>query len=313
MGARCEVELPDAAFNERRTGVPAEGGNSATTLTGDGRAEPPRAVGCSVYRPGRSECVVKPSQSSDNDHGLVSVQLGNRNAVDGILEAAWTLVRAAFPAIAVATLIPMALFYLILATGSIMWAIGALVLYAYGFAALQYGRRRRVSGMLLLTVFMVTLRAVAAVAAGQSMVYFAIPVAQTAGFALMFVATMWTSEPLIVRLARDLVPHLADDLAGRRALIRGLSLIWMATYLASAATTFTLLTTVSLPVYMGAHQIAGWCWVGAGVALSVSLCRRRGGGLIAAALAGPGIARSAPLRLAPPSKPAARPPVLATP
>lgn len=89
------------------------------------------------------------------------------------------------------------------------------------------------------------------------MVYFAIPAAETAGFGLMLVATMWTSEPLIVPLARDLVPHLTDDLARRRALVRGLSFIWMATYLASGATTLTLLTTVSQPVYMGAHQLAG--------------------------------------------------------
>jgi hypothetical protein len=100
----------------------------------------------------------------------------------------------------------------------------------------------------------------------------------------MFVATMWTSEPLIVRLVRDLVPDMADDLASRRTLIRGLSVIWMVTYLASGATTLTLLTTVPLPVYMGAHQIVGWCWVGGGVALSASLCRRRGDGLLGALL-----------------------------
>jgi hypothetical protein len=200
------------------------------------------------------------------------------------------LARAAFPAIAVATLIPMALFYLTLAAGSMVWAIGVSVVYAYGFAAFQYGRRRRVSGMLLITVFMVTLRAVSAVTVGSAFVYFAIPVAETAGFGLMFMATLWSSEPLVVRLARDLVPHLADDLATRRALIRGLSAVWMITYLASAATTLTLLTTLPLPLYMGTHQIAGWCWVGGGLALSICLCRRRGEGLLVGAMARPAAA-----------------------
>jgi hypothetical protein len=186
----------------------------------------------------------------------------------------------------VATLIPMALFYLTLAAGSMVWAIGVSVVYAYGFAAFQYGRRRRVSGMLLITVFMVTLRAASAAAVGTAFVYFAIPVAETAGFGLMFMATLWSSEPLVVRLARDLVPHLADDLASRRTLIRGLSAVWMITYLASAATTLTLLTTLPLPLYLGAHQIAGWCWVGGGLALSISLCRRRGDGLLVGAMAG---------------------------
>ncbi len=195
--------------------------------------------------------------------------------------------RAAFPAIAVATLIPLALFYLTLAAGTMFWAIGVSVVYAYGCAVLQYCRRRRVSGMLLMTVRMVTVRAVSVAASGTAMLYFAIPVAETAVFALMFLATMRTRQPLIVRLMRDLVPHLADDLADRQGLIKGLSLIWTATYLASGATALALLATVPLPVYLGAHQLAGWCWVGAGMALSVSVCRRSGdGGFLKAALAG---------------------------
>ena len=221
----------------------------------------------------------------------MGVGFGRRNPIGGPFGKGWTLLRGALPSIAVATLIPMALFYLTLAASSVVWAIGASVLYAYGCAALQYSRRRRVSGMLLMTVFMVTVRAAAAAASGRSTLYFAIPVAETAGFGLMFVATLWTSQPLIVRLARDLVPHLAEDLSTRRELIRGLSLIWMATYLASGATTMTLLTTVSLPVYMGAHQLAGWCWVGGGVALSVNLCRRRGAGLLGATLTDEGAER----------------------
>ena len=257
--------------------------------------------------------MVSPPSDPCSDHGvLASLELRGRDLVGGNLWAGRTLLRGAFPSIAVATLIPMALFYLTLAAGSIVWAIGVSVLYAYGFAAFQYRRRRRVSGMLLMTVFMVTVRAVSAVASGHSMLYFAIPVAETAGFGLMFVATMSTSQPLIVRLARDLVPHLADDLATRRALIRRLSVIWMVTYLASGATTLTLLTTVSLPVYLGAHQIAGWCWVGGGVALSVNLCRRPGGGLLAAAPAGPEVQLPAPPLLVAPARMAVKAPVVAT-
>lgn len=194
------------------------------------------------------------------------------------------LARNAFPAIAVATLIPLALFYLTLVAGSMVWAIGVSVVYAYAFAAFQYRRYRRVSAMLLITVFMATVRAIAAMAAGQAFVYFAVPVVETVGFALMFVATIWSREPLVLRLARDLVPHLADDLARRRALVRGLSIVWTVVYLASGATTLTLLATLPLSVFMGAHQIAGWCWVGGGTALSLSLYRRRDDGIAGPAL-----------------------------
>ena len=132
--------------------------------------------------------------------------------------SAWSLLRGALPAVAVATLIPLALFYLVLAAGGVVWAIAVSILYAYGVAVYQFVRRRRVSGMLLVTVFMATVKGVAAVLSGHMMVYFAVPVVETAGFGLMFAATMFTSEPLVVRLARDLIPHAADDLAGRHAL-----------------------------------------------------------------------------------------------
>lgn len=193
---------------------------------------------------------------------------------------AWTLIRGAFPALAVASVIPLLLFYVTLLAGSIVWAIAISVAYAYGVGLYQYLRRGRISGMLIITMFMVTVRAVAAVLSGQVFVYFAVPVVETAGFGLMFMATMFSSEPLILRLARDVMPHAAENLARRRSLIRHLSLIWTVIYLGSGATTLALLTTLPLPVYLGAHQLTGWFWTGSGIVLSVLLCRRRAAGLL---------------------------------
>lgn len=189
------------------------------------------------------------------------------------------------PAVLVATLIPLALFYVALSAGSVMWAIGVSVLYAYGVAAYQHFRRGRVSGMLMMTVFMATLRAVTAIVSGRAMVYFAIPVAETAAFGLMFLATMFSSEPLVVRLARDLVPGAAEDLAARRSLIRSLSLVWTVTYLGSGATTLVLLTTTPMRVFLGAHTLTGWFWTGSGALASVLICRARARGVLAAACA----------------------------
>jgi hypothetical protein len=174
----------------------------------------------------------------------------------------------------VATYIPLVLFYSVMTLGSVPWAILGSVLYAYAVSAYQYVKRGRVSGMLLITMFMATTKAVAALASGHMVVYFAVPVFETAGFGLMFVATMFTSEPLVVRLARDLIPHAADDIASRQALIRTLSVVWTIIYLASGATTLALLTTVSLPVYLGAHTLTGWFWTGSGIVGSVMLWRR---------------------------------------
>lgn len=201
-----------------------------------------------------------------------------------LLSAIRPFARDAFPVVLVATIIPLGLFYVALATASVLVAIGVSVAYAYGVAVYQYWRRRRVSGMLLVTMFMVTVRAIAVVVSGQPIVYFAVPVLKTAGFGLMFLASMFSSEPLVVRLARDFVPHVASDLATRRELIRALSLVWSLTYLASGATTLTLLVTQSLPVYMGAHQLTGWCWTGSGVVATVLVCRWRARSLFVSAL-----------------------------
>lgn len=200
------------------------------------------------------------------------------------VRSALHLARAAGPALAVASLIPLGLFYVGLAFGSVIAAIVISSVYTYSVAAYQYFRWRRVSGVLLMTVFMVTLRAVTLAASGQPFLYFAVPVAETAGFALLFLATMLTREPLIVRLARDFVPSVADDFASRRQLIRWLSAVWTLTYLASAATTLSLLLTQSTAVYVGAHQLAGWAWTLSGIAVSVLVCRWRAHGLFRSAL-----------------------------
>lgn len=196
------------------------------------------------------------------------------------------LARGALPAVLVATLIPLALFYIALSAGSVLWAIGVSVVYAYSVAAYQHFRRRRVSGMLLVTVFMATVKAVTAIVSGHPALYFAIPAAETAAFGLTFLATMFSSEPLVVRLARDLVPAAADDLAARRSLIRSLSLVWTVTYLGSGATTLLLLTSIPMRIFLGAHTLTGWFWTGSGAVVSVLICRARARGMLAAACAG---------------------------
>lgn len=188
--------------------------------------------------------------------------------------------RCALPTIAIATLIPLGLFYVALMAGSFTLAIVISLAYGYGIAAYQYLRRGRVSGMLLVTMFMGTVRAVAALTSGYAVIYFAVPVLETAGFGLMFMATMFSSEPLVVKIARDLVPHAADGIAGQRALMRKLSLVWTLTYLASGATTMTLLATMPMRVYLGAHTLTGWFWTGSALMASIALCRRNSIGVI---------------------------------
>jgi hypothetical protein len=198
----------------------------------------------------------------------------------GTVRIAAVLVRGALPALAVATLIPLGLFYLAMSLGSVDIAIGLSVVYAYGAGLWQHVRRPRVSGMLMVTIFMVTVRSLAVLASGRPFFYFVAPVIETVGFGLLFVASLASRECLIVRLARDVVPSVAGDLAERARLCRLLSAIWAMTYIGSGATTFVLLVTQPLPVYLGAHQLTGWAWNGAGLTASLLLCRWRARGLL---------------------------------
>src|SRR6516165_7219195 len=92
-----------------------------------------------------------------------------------LVRALWILGRGALPAIAVATLIPLGLFYVAFLAVSLRWGIVVSLVYGYSVAIYQYVRRRRVSGMLLVTMFMGTVRAVAALTSGYALVYFAVP------------------------------------------------------------------------------------------------------------------------------------------
>jgi hypothetical protein len=201
-----------------------------------------------------------------------------------MVAVALRLGRGALPAVAVATLAPLVLFYTVMAAASVMWAIGAVVGYAWAMSAWQCLRQHRVSGMLLVTVLTSTFRAAVALVSGHTILYFAIPVLETTAFGLMFVVTLVGTEPLVVRFTRDLVPGAVNGLSDRRALVRSLSLVWAATYLGNAATTALLLAWTPLSVFLAAHVAAGWIWTLAAAVVSVMLVRRRAAGLFSEVL-----------------------------
>jgi intracellular septation protein A len=183
----------------------------------------------------------------------------------------------------VATFIPLTLFYTAMILRSVDTAIVVSVCYAYSVGLWQLLRRRRVSGMLLVTMFTVSIKGIAVLASGQAFFYFLAPVIETMGFGLLFVGSLLSRESLIVRLARDVVPCVAEDLAERVCLCRLLSVVWAVTYVGSGITTFFLLVSQPVTVYLAAHQLTGWAWDGIGLAASLLLCHWRAKGLVAAA------------------------------
>jgi intracellular septation protein A len=200
------------------------------------------------------------------------------------------LLGGAAPAVVVATLIPLTLFYSLSAAAGTQAGIFASLIWAYAVLALQLWRRRAMSGLLTLTAFTLTVRGVTWGINQSTFTYFAVPVVETILTGALFVGTLLIGRPLLVSLARDFIPSLAEHLVGEtyRRQIRHLSCVWAAVYFGSALTSGFLLTTLSLHWFLLLHQASGWIWMGSGLIVSFLYGRRHAGDLLAHVMA-PGL------------------------
>jgi uncharacterized membrane protein len=188
-----------------------------------------------------------------------------------------------------ATLIPLGLFYAVSAAAGMKAGIITSLAWAYLVMARQlYTSRRRVSGLLVITAFTLTVRCLTWSLHQTTFTYFSVPVAETIGMGLLFIGTLALGRPLLVSLARDFVPALGDRLAHvtHRRLVRHLSWAWGLVYLGSAATSAMLLITQNIHWFLLFHQASSWIWVAAGLAFSFVYGRRHGKELLALATSG---------------------------
>lgn len=198
------------------------------------------------------------------------------------------LIRGAAPAVAVATLVPLALFYSLSAAAGMRAGIFASLIWAYALLALQLWRRRTMSGLLTLTALTLTVRCVTWGISQSTFTYFAVPVVETIVTGALFVGTLLVGRPLLVSLARDFVPSVGEHLAGHtyRRQVRHLSCLWAVVYLGSALTSGVLLTTQNLHWFLLLHQASGWIWMAGGIVVTFVYGRRHAGDLFARAMTG---------------------------
>lgn len=198
------------------------------------------------------------------------------------------LIVGALPAITVATVVPLALFYAISAVAGLKMGIVASLAWAYLMLGRQILRSRRMSGVLTITAFTLTVRCITWVVHQSAFTYFAVPVFETIGMSLLFVVTLVIGRPLLVSLARDFVPSVGDHLAhsDHRRLVRDLSCLWGAVYLGSATSTAILLNTQNIHWFLLLHQLQGWVWTGSGLLVTFFYARRHAQGLMTIATAG---------------------------
>jgi hypothetical protein len=147
-----------------------------------------------------------------------------------------------------AIVIPGVLFYVCVVTVSVWAALVAALAWCYGAVAWRMATRRRASGLLALTVVIMTIRTAIALASGDTFLYFLQPVLSDVAVAAAFFISLASARPVVARLAADFYP-MNSEIARRPGVQRlfwRLTLLWAVVSLCRAAITLWLLESQSL-------------------------------------------------------------------
>jgi hypothetical protein len=150
-----------------------------------------------------------------------------------------TLARHAVPHVLEGTVVPLALFLLMLrfigVWGAVLMGLG----WTYVAVARRLVTGRRVPGVLLLAAVTLTARTVIAIVSGSVVVYFLQPTLGTALIAGAFLLSVPLGRPLAERLARDFCPIPTPVLMHERVrqFFLRITLLWAFTQLANASLT----------------------------------------------------------------------------
>lgn len=181
-----------------------------------------------------------------------------------------TLARHALPHLLEATLLPAALFYVMLRTTGVSGALAAGLAWSYAAIGRRLVRRERIPGVLVIGALGITARTGLALATGSAVVYFLQPTLTTMVVATAFLASVPSRQPLAERLAADFCP-LPDTVlrwAPVRRFFRRISLLWGGVQLANAGLTAWLLVTQPLTTFVLARAAVSVVLTGGAIALS---------------------------------------------
>jgi hypothetical protein len=181
------------------------------------------------------------------------------------------------------------LFTLSLLAGNIWSALIVALLWCYGSMAWRMSRRKRASGLLILTVAGLTAKTVFALASGSTWFYFLQPAIADSLIAALFIASLMTARPLVARVAHDFYP-MDSDVAARpkvQQLFWRLTLFWAFVCLSKAVLTVWLLqsmSTVSFVAIKGA-LMTGILLAATAITVAAAVRVARSEGLLPAAVA----------------------------
>jgi hypothetical protein len=152
----------------------------------------------------------------------------------------------------IACFIPALLFYVCLAIVGVWVALVAALAWCYGVSAWRMATKRQRSGLLMLTVAVLTARTAFALVSGDTFLYFLQPAVTDVAVAAVFFASLVTARPVVARLASDFFPMTAE--VARRPRIRRLfwhlTLLWAVVCLGKASVTVSLLVSQSTMTFV---------------------------------------------------------------
>jgi intracellular septation protein A len=171
-----------------------------------------------------------------------------------------------------ANVVPGVLFYVCLVTMNVWAALIAALAWCYGAIGWRLATRRRMSGLLLVTVVGLTARTALTFASGNTFVYFVQPVINNAVIASVSLLSLATARPVVARMAADFYP-MSDELAlrpGVQRLFWNLTLMWALVCLAKAVVTLWLLKSQTTADFVMVKSIVLLALTVVAVALTVT-------------------------------------------
>ena len=148
----------------------------------------------------------------------------------------------------VACVVPALLFYVVLVTVNVSAAVLVALGWTYLAMLWRWATGRRMSGLLLLTVTVLTVRTAFTLATGNTFVYFLQPVVSDGLVALLFLVSLVSARPVVARLAADFYPmdHDVASCPRIRRLFWHLTLLWALFSLVKGGLSLWLLMSQSL-------------------------------------------------------------------
>ena len=179
-------------------------------------------------------------QGTTTSHSVSAVQRPTRPHLrDVVARVAVSLATAVFA--------PAALLWVMLVIFNVATAVLVALAWMVGAMGWRWATKRRVSGLLLLTLGIMTVRTAFTLVTGNTFIYFVQPVFADFAVAAIFLGSLWSARPVIARLAPDFYP-MSAEVAARpemRALFRRLTLMWGLVILVKGSITLWLLETLS--------------------------------------------------------------------